>query len=135
MGESGRLGVLQAGSRQTGDCRGRHPVHVRSCTNQSTGDAFQGVIRYHPGTKANAADHEMPSKYTLNVSVTEHLHSFVAAQIASGRFYTASEVVRAALRRLERELEGNDVAANPRHGKAGPVAATAPPQTLPADPT
>lgn len=81
----------------------------------------------------------MPSKYTLNVSVTEHLHSFVAAQIASGRFYTASEVVRAALRRLERELEGDEVGADPQRGnsdgEARPVAATAPPQALPADPT
>ena len=48
----------------------------------------------------------MPSKYTMNVSVTEHLHAFVAAQIASGRFSTVSEVVRAALRSLEQELEG-----------------------------
>ena len=48
----------------------------------------------------------MASKRTMNVSVTEHLHDFVATQIASGRFSTASEVVRAALRSLERELEG-----------------------------
>ncbi len=46
----------------------------------------------------------MPSKHALNVSVTEHLHGFVAAQLASGRFSTASEVVRAGLRLLEREL-------------------------------
>jgi putative addiction module CopG family antidote len=48
----------------------------------------------------------MPSKHTMNVSVTEHLHDFVTAQIASGRFSTASEVVRAALRSLKRELDG-----------------------------
>ena len=48
----------------------------------------------------------MPGKYTMNVSVTAHLHGFVATQIASGRFATASEVVRAALRSLERELDG-----------------------------
>ena len=48
----------------------------------------------------------MPGKYTMNVSVTAHLHGFVATQIASGRFATASEVVRAALRSLERELNG-----------------------------
>ena len=48
----------------------------------------------------------MPSKHTMNVSVIAHLHAFVEAQIASGRFSTASEVVRAALRSLERELEG-----------------------------
>jgi putative addiction module CopG family antidote len=48
----------------------------------------------------------MPSKHTMNVSVTAHLHDFVATQIASGRFSIASEVVRAALRSLERELDG-----------------------------
>ena len=58
----------------------------------------------------------MASKHTLNVSVTEHLHAFVAAQIASGRFSTASEVVRAALRSLERDLGGAAAAASePAH--------------------
>ncbi|HEX4765221.1 MAG TPA: type II toxin-antitoxin system ParD family antitoxin [Lichenihabitans sp.] len=45
----------------------------------------------------------MPSKYALNVSLTEHLCDFVAAQVASGRFGTASEVVRAGLRLLEKD--------------------------------
>jgi antitoxin ParD1/3/4 len=46
----------------------------------------------------------MPSKHNLNVSVTEHLARFVAGQVGSGRFSSASEVVRAGLRLLEREL-------------------------------
>ena len=46
----------------------------------------------------------MPSKYTMNVSLTQHLCDFVATQVASGRFGTSSEVVRAALRLLERDL-------------------------------
>jgi antitoxin ParD1/3/4 len=46
----------------------------------------------------------MPSKHTLNVSLTEQLCDFVALQVASGRFGTSSEVVRAALRLLERDL-------------------------------
>lgn len=46
----------------------------------------------------------MASQYTLNVSVTEHLRSFVDEQVASGRFSTASEVVRAALRALQQDL-------------------------------
>lgn len=54
----------------------------------------------------------MASKHTMNVSVTEHLHAFVATQIASGRFSTASEVVRAALRSLERDLGGAATAAS-----------------------
>ncbi len=46
----------------------------------------------------------MPSKHTLNVSVTEHLARLVADQVDSGRFSSASEVVRAGLRLLERDL-------------------------------
>jgi antitoxin ParD1/3/4 len=45
----------------------------------------------------------MPSKYALNVSLTEHICAFVESQVASGRFGTASEVVRAGLRLLERD--------------------------------
>ncbi|WP_409187736.1 type II toxin-antitoxin system ParD family antitoxin [Bradyrhizobium sp. RDM4] len=45
----------------------------------------------------------MPSKHTLNVSLTGELCEFIAAQVASGRFRTSSEVVRAALRLLERD--------------------------------
>jgi antitoxin ParD1/3/4 len=45
----------------------------------------------------------MPSQHTLTVALTAQLREFIAAQIASGRFRTASEVVRAALRLLERE--------------------------------
>ncbi|MGG5810420.1 type II toxin-antitoxin system ParD family antitoxin [Falsiroseomonas sp. CW058] len=46
----------------------------------------------------------MPSKHHLNVSVTEHVARFVADQVASGRFGSSSEVVRAGLRLLEREV-------------------------------
>jgi antitoxin ParD1/3/4 len=52
----------------------------------------------------------MPSKYHLNVSVTQHLDHFVAEQVVSGRFASASEVVRAGLRLLERELASHPVA-------------------------
>lgn len=45
----------------------------------------------------------VPSKHALNVSLTDELCDFVAHQVHSGRFRTASEVVRAALRLLERE--------------------------------
>lgn len=43
----------------------------------------------------------MPSKHSLNVSLTGELCDFIARQVASGRFRTSSEVVRAALRLLE----------------------------------
>ncbi len=40
---------------------------------------------------------------TRNVNLTDELDSFVSAKIESGRYENASEVVRAALRTLERE--------------------------------
>lgn len=42
---------------------------------------------------------------TLNVSLPEDLDRFIAAQIESGRYHDASEVVRDALRSLERQDE------------------------------
>jgi putative addiction module CopG family antidote len=49
----------------------------------------------------------MPSKHSLNVSLTNELCGFVSEQVASGRFRTSSEVVRAALRLLEKEAKGS----------------------------
>ena len=40
---------------------------------------------------------------TRNVNLTDELDRFVVAKIESGRYENASEVVRAALRTLERE--------------------------------
>jgi antitoxin ParD1/3/4 len=40
---------------------------------------------------------------TRNVNLTEELDTFVSEKIESGRYENASEVVRAALRTLERE--------------------------------
>jgi antitoxin ParD1/3/4 len=40
---------------------------------------------------------------TRNVNLTRELDNFVLARVGSGRFENASEVVRAALRTLERE--------------------------------
>ena len=42
---------------------------------------------------------------TGNVNVTEELERFVLTKVVSGRYENASEVVRAALRILEREEE------------------------------
>lgn len=42
----------------------------------------------------------MPAKCTLNISLTQPLRNFVEEQVRSGRFQTASEVVRHALRLL-----------------------------------
>jgi antitoxin ParD1/3/4 len=64
----------------------------------------------------------MPSKHNLNVSVTEHLARFVADQVASGRYGSASEVVRSGLRLLERET--GIPAARQSDGAAGGAAAS-----------
>ncbi len=42
----------------------------------------------------------MPSKSTLNVSLTPELTALIAAKISTGHYRSASEVVRAALRLL-----------------------------------
>jgi antitoxin ParD1/3/4 len=64
----------------------------------------------------------MPSKNALNVSLTEQLCEFVATQVASGRYRTASEVLRAALRSLERELAETGLTA-PRSKVSAPAGA------------
>ena len=43
----------------------------------------------------------MPSRSSLNVSLTPQLEKFVESRVKSGRYQTASEVVREALRLLE----------------------------------
>ncbi len=45
---------------------------------------------------------------TRNVNLTPELDSFIAAKIENGRYENASEVVRAALRGLEREEKEYD---------------------------
>ncbi len=44
----------------------------------------------------------MPSSDPLTVSLTPELRRFISAQVESGRYQTASEVVRAGLRLLTR---------------------------------
>jgi antitoxin ParD1/3/4 len=43
----------------------------------------------------------MPPRKTRNVSLTPRLDAFVDGRVAAGRYRSASEVVRAALRLLE----------------------------------
>ena len=45
----------------------------------------------------------MVNRKTMNVSLAPELERFVAETVAAGRYRSASEVVRAALRLLEKE--------------------------------
>ena len=46
---------------------------------------------------------------TRNVNLTDELDRFVVAKVESGRYENASEVVRAALRNLEREEQRYEI--------------------------
>ena len=63
----------------------------------------------------------MTTRKTMNVSLTPELERSVAERVASGRYRTASEVVRAALRLLEKEeKEGRRPEPPPRpRGRGG----------------
>ena len=46
---------------------------------------------------------------TRNVNLTQELDNFIVAKVENGRYENASEVVRAALRNLEREEKEYDI--------------------------
>lgn len=54
----------------------------------------------------------MPAHHSLHVALTRELCDFVARLVASGRYQSSSEVVRTALRLLER-VEGEPIASGP----------------------
>ncbi len=67
----------------------------------------------------------MPTRKSICISITPELDRFVAGQLASGRYQTASEVFRAGLRLLQRDeatmRPPRDLAAMPgEHPAAGP---------------
>jgi antitoxin ParD1/3/4 len=69
-------------------------LDVRPNWNQagvSTFDTHPGFTRF------------MINRKTMNISLTAELERSVADRVASGRYHSASEVVRAALRLLDRE--------------------------------
>jgi antitoxin ParD1/3/4 len=56
---------------------------------------------------------------TMNVSLTPELERFVAGRVASGRYRSASEVVRAALRCLDKEDRRHPSEFQPRQPTTG----------------
>jgi antitoxin ParD1/3/4 len=63
----------------------------------------------------------MPSKASLNVSLTPELTRYVSGLVASGRYRSASEVLRAALRLLQREEPAEPtLVKNPTNDDSGP---------------
>ena len=52
----------------------------------------------------------MPTRTSLNVSLTPELDQFVQSRVASGRYQTASEVVREGLRLLEQQERTREAA-------------------------
>ncbi len=52
----------------------------------------------------------MRNRTTMNISLTPELESFVDSRVASGRYQSASEVVRAGLRLLEQSEQDREAA-------------------------
>jgi putative addiction module CopG family antidote len=60
----------------------------------------------------------MPSKSTITASLTPELSAYIAAQVASGHYRSASEVVRAALRlHIEQDRAPAQAAKGKRSGR------------------
>lgn len=59
----------------------------------------------------------MPIRTSMNVSLTPELEEFVESRVASGRYQTASEVVREGLRLLEERETARETALRELRGK------------------
>lgn len=53
--------------------------------------------------RQSVAEAALPPHASLNVSLTPELAAYIQGRVSSGRYRSASEVVRAALRLLQRE--------------------------------
>ncbi|QPB19260.1 type II toxin-antitoxin system ParD family antitoxin [Rhizobium sp. 007] len=61
----------------------------------------------------------MTVRQTRNVSLTPELERFVMSMLAHGRYRSASEVIRAALRLLEKSESGPEAVQRLNTGSAG----------------
>jgi antitoxin ParD1/3/4 len=61
----------------------------------------------------------MPFRTSVNVSLTPELEKFVQTRVASGRYQTASEVVREGLRLLEEREHERELAVRALRAKIG----------------
>jgi antitoxin ParD1/3/4 len=59
----------------------------------------------------------MPIRTSMNVSLTPELEQFVESRVASGRYRTASDVVREGLRLLEEREQARETALEELRGK------------------
>jgi antitoxin ParD1/3/4 len=65
----------------------------------------------------------MPTDQTRNVSLTAELNAFIRAQVASGQYQNASEVVRAGLRLLVQQARHDEpqaAASSSARGRSAP---------------
>jgi putative addiction module CopG family antidote len=62
------------------------------------------------------AEKAMTKRVALNVSLTRELADFIQAEVASGQYGTASEVVRSGLRLLAQGKRERKVAERPAEG-------------------
>jgi len=83
-----------ARSQRGFDARSEHRENVKASRNRP----WQSLLKRL--NKAGENDAPMP---TRNVSLTDTLDHFIIEKVKSGRYENASEVMRAALRALERE--------------------------------
>src|SRR5215469_7427336 len=89
---------------------GWRPCPARFCGSTPSGPSPRSLRQCWPPLRTDLIVKVCQSFYpsgmaTRNISLTEKLDRFVEEQVRSGEYQNASEVVRAALRRLQSDAE------------------------------